>query len=49
MLYKGRKISFCFQNKDEAQFEHDHNITYRGKVCIREAMRRISEENNNYS
>ena len=51
VTYTGKKLSTCFNIKDQTKFEHQHDIVYHGKChevdCIDnyigEASRRVSE------
>ena len=51
VTYTGKKLSTCFNIKDQTKFEHQHDIVYYGKCpevdCtdnyIGEASRRVSE------
>ena len=51
VTYTGKKLSTCFNIKDQTKFEHQHDIVYNGKCpevdCIDnyigEASRRVSE------
>ena len=51
VTYTGKKLSTCFNIKDQTKFEHQHDIVYHGKChevdCIDnyigKASRRVSE------
>ena len=51
VAYTGKKLSTCFNVKDQSKFEHQHDVVYyvdcpNGKCrenCISESGRRISE------
>ena len=51
VAYTGKKLSTCFNVKDQSKFEHQHDVVYYAdcpnekcrKNCIGESGRRISE------